>query len=74
MKRNRFTVRGAHNKKGRNSGISKYKAKVDSHKQLYGPGCCAHKLVVTEAMRQAALERRRLDEAAEWRARHGYTN
>lgn len=25
---------------------SKYKAKVDAGKQMYGPGCCSHKLTM----------------------------
>lgn len=34
-------------KKRRTKGKSKYDAKVKSGRQMYGPGCCAHRVKVT---------------------------
>lgn len=43
MKRNRFNVRTTRRTKT-TRGQSRYKAKFEGGKQLYGPGCCAHRL------------------------------
>lgn len=43
MKRNNETVRVAKRKRGKQSS---YAAKRNAGRQLYGPGCCAHKVDV----------------------------
>lgn len=44
MKRNQQSVRIGHMAKGTPAGKSKYAQKVRSGNQMYGPGCCAHKI------------------------------
>lgn len=55
-KRNTASVRAAHNASrkgdgsykagadGKNSGKSRYAKKVKAGNQMYGPGCCAHRI------------------------------
>jgi len=43
VKRNRTAVRVEHDK-NRTQGTSKYAAKVKAGNQMYGPGCCAHRI------------------------------
>ena len=44
MKRNNSTVRQTHLARGPGEGKSKYSRKVKAGQQMYGPGCCAHKI------------------------------
>lgn len=55
MKRNQQTIRQAHQKRLGNEqpATSRYALKVASGKQMYGPHCCAHK-VVCDPVKMAA--------------------
>ncbi len=59
MKRNRFSLRETRKSKAKNRR-SHYAQKLESGQMMYGPGCCAHSVVITEADRR---EMRRLREA-----------
>lgn len=62
MKRNKKSTRAMRNKaneaKGITKGSSPYAQKVAAGNQMYGPGCCAHKLTQErmEAIRRRAKE------------------
>lgn len=58
MKRNKQTIRAAR-KTRTQSGKSRYADKVKSGTQMYGPGCCAHKV----SSEQMAATRRRARES-----------
>jgi hypothetical protein len=64
VKRNNESVRTEHMK--RRAGKSAYAAKVARGQQMYGPGCCAHKVSherVQAAIREARRNERVDDEA-----------
>lgn len=54
MKRNKQSVRVAHlNAKGKKS---KYAAKVAAKNQMYGPGCCAHRVKLSNGATYELLD------------------
>lgn len=57
MKRNKQTIRAAR-KTHTQSGKSRYADKVKKGEQMYGPGCCAHRI----SNEQLAAVRRRARE------------
>ena len=65
MKRNKKSTRAMRNKaneaKGITKGSSPYAKKVAAGNQMYGPGCCAHKLAQErmEAIRRRVKEEER---------------
>lgn len=61
MKRNQSTVRTVRKSK-KDGKSSTYAAKVANGNQMYGPGCCAHR--VTDAQLQAA--KKNASKVANW--------
>lgn len=60
MKRNNLTIRQTHLARAPGEGKSKYSRKVKAGQQMYGPGCCAHKISpekIAAAKRGANLSR-----------------
>lgn len=66
MKRNRTTISIKRRLKA--GGASRYKAKVDAGNQMYGPGCCGHKITQQriEAAREEAIREGRIKLMRSW--------
>jgi hypothetical protein len=57
MKRNNSTVREAR-RVGKSTGRSRYAMKVRAGQQMYGPGCCGHRITETQVREHRAELRR----------------